>query len=353
MSAETGEAPVIGAPLTLASARALAAEALRAKAHGRDPAAERKAQRVRGVATTSLFADVLPLYLAHISKTNRSAREMSDVLNGFATVWGSKPLDAISAQNCYDLIERCRLRGMPGRKLLKPGPCESRARLAHMLLQGLFSWAVRQRKLDRSPMHGLEPPGAAQARDRVLDDAEIRVFWNAAASLSPWHCGALRLLLITGQRRQEIAELRWDEIVDGCIVLSPARTKNKRRHSLPLSGFAQEIIASLPRVDGCAFVFSAGRVPIAGWTEIKAKLDAAMRAQGWNGPAFRLHDLRRTCATGLARQGTPIHVTEKILNHASGTLSGVAAIYNRYDYRVEMREALEQWAGTLRVLIDG
>jgi integrase len=158
-------------------------------------------------------------------------------------------------------------------------------------------------------------------------------------------------LLLTGQRLREISELRWDEIVDGSLVLPPARTKNKRPHRLPLSGFAREIVSSLPRVEGCPYVFSMGRVPINGWAVTKQRLDAAMRAQGWNGPAFRIHDLRRTAATGLARQGVPIHVTEKILNHASGSLSGVAAIYNRYDYAQEMREALERWAETVRGIV--
>jgi integrase len=351
-SGESSEAPVIGAPLTLAGARMLAATALRAKAHGRDPAAERRAAKdVSGRPET--FADVLPLYLAHIEKHNRCAKEMSDVLRGFATVWAARPLAEMDAQACHELVERCRLKGLPGRKVLKPQACESRARLAHALLQGFFSWAVRQRKLERSPIHGLEAPSTAPERDRVLDDAEMRAFWTACESLSPWHCAALRLLLLTGQRRQEISELRWDEfdVEFASIRLSPQRTKNKRAHSIPLSTFAREIINATPRVDGCPFVFSYGRVPICAWAEIKEKLDAAMRAQGWNGPAFRLHDLRRTCATGLAKQGTPIHVTEKILNHASGTLSGVAAIYNRYDYAQEMREALERWSETVRQLV--
>jgi integrase len=121
---------------------------------------------------------------------------------------------------------------------------------------------------------------------------------------------------------------------------------------VPLSSFAREVLASVPRLDGSPWVFSlSARGPINGWGKAKRRLDAAMRSQGWNGPDFKLHDCRRTCATGLAKQGTPIHVTEKILNHASGALSGVAAIYNRYDYAQEMREALERWAETVRGIV--
>jgi integrase len=352
-SPESNGEPVLGGPLSLAAARRLASEAARQRAAGGDPAAAKQAAKQNPVSKTVSFAQVLPDYLAHLTKHNRSAKEMSDVLGGFAspTVWGSKPLDAITSQDCHELIERCRCKGLPGRKVLKPVPCESRARFAYSLLQGFFSWAVRQRKLERSPMYGLEAPSAAPERDRVLDDAEMRTFWKACESLSPWHCAALRLLLLTGQRLREISELRFAEIVDGLLVLSCERTKNKRPHRLPLSSLAQEIVASLPRVNGCPLVFSFGRVPVDGWAKIKRRLDAAMAAQGWNGLPFVIHDLRRTAATGLARQGTPIHVTEKILNHASGSLSGVAAIYNRYDYAQEMREALERWAETVRQLV--
>jgi integrase len=357
LGAETSEAPVIGAPLTLASARTLACEAMRAKAHGRDPAAERQAAKASVSEKSETFTDTLPVYFAHIEKHNRSAKEMAATLRGFATVWRDKPLAEIDAQACHELVERCR-HGMPGQKVMKPGPKDSRACLAYTLLGGLFSWALRTRRIERSPMHGLERPQAATARDRVLDDAEIRTFWKACESLSPWHCAVLRLLLLTGARLREISELRSEEIGVRRFELGPQRTKNKRPHTIYLSSLAQEVMRDLlcgehqaPEGDA-DWVFSImGRAPIGGWTEVKAKLDAEMRAQGWNGPAFRIHDLRRTAATGLARQGTPIHVTEKILNHASGTLTGVAAVYNRYDYQAECREALERWSETVRGIV--
>jgi integrase len=205
---EHAGAPVIGAPLSLAGARELAASALRAKAHGRDLAAERQAAKEVSLRKET-FADVLPGYLAHLQKQHRSAREMSTVLRGFATLWADKPIDAISAQHCFDMVEHCRRESMPGRRAFKPGPSESRARLAFALLQGFFSWAVKQRKIEQSPMHGVEAPAAPTARERVLEDDEIRAFWVAAASLSPWHCACLRLLLLTGQRLREISELRF------------------------------------------------------------------------------------------------------------------------------------------------
>jgi integrase len=329
----------------------LAATALRAKAHGRDPAAERRAAKASQECSTS-FADVLPAYLAHIKSHNRCAAEMQPPLHGFANLWAGRPLASISAQDCYDMVERCRAKGMPGRNSRKAGPSNSRARLGFALLQGFFSWAVRQRKLERSPLHGLEAPRAATARDRVLDDPEILVFWNACATLSPWYCGALQLLLLTGQRLREISELRFDEIVDSAILLGPQRTKNKRRHVIPLSTLAQEVLARVPRVEGSPFVFSSsGRVPIDGWSMVKRKLDAAMRAQGWNGPAFRIHDLRRTAASTLARLGVPLHVTEKILNHTSGSFAGIAGVYQRYSFQPEMAEALEKLAAFVRQLI--
>jgi integrase len=183
----------------------------------------------------------------------------------------------------------------------------------------------------------------------VLTDSELAIFWQAAASLSPWHCAVLRLLLLTGQRLRDISELRFDEIRDdGSIHLGKARTKNKRRHVVPLSGLARSIIASTPRVETPSdFVFTCGNWggrPSSGWSRIKRQLDDEMRALGWRGECWRIHDLRRTFTTGLARPEVAPHVCERVLNHKSGTIKGVAAIYNRYSYASEMRDAVERWS---------
>jgi hypothetical protein len=148
--------------------------------------------------------------------------------------------------------------------------------LAHSLLGGLFTWCVAKRKLDRSPVAGLEPPQAATARDRVLEDGELALFWKATETLSPWHRACLRLLLLTGQRLREISDLRDDEIKGDVIALAGQRTKNKKAHVIPLSALAREVLAGVPRVEDCPFVFSMGRVPISNWHRVKLQLDAEM-----------------------------------------------------------------------------
>jgi integrase len=349
-SAEMQDAPVIGAPLTLGAARQLAAEALRHKARGHDPATLRL--QARPTASES-FGKAADAYAAHLKRHNRCWRQATESVNSIARIWASRQPSEITAHDLIDMVERCRRCGFPGRGVLRPGPSDSRARLAHSILSGLFSWAARTRRLERSPMAGLAPPRPATARERVLEDGELAIFWKACERLSPWHCAALRLLLVAGQRLREIAELRHDEIRDGTIHLAPSRTKNKRAHTVPLSPLAREIVAGVPRVEGSAWVFPSRPCdrPIGGWHLVKQKLDAEMRRLGWNGEPFVIHDLRRTAATLLARQGTPIHVTEKILNHASGTISGIAAVYNRHSYAAEMAEALERLGETIRELV--
>jgi integrase len=342
-SAEMADEPVVGAPMTLGAARQLAAALLREKERGRDPAALREKAKA---APSESFGCAAAVYTAHLRKANRSGDETARMVGAIAQLWASRPLCEISAHDCFDMVARCRDRGFPGIEVKHPEPNDSRARLAHSTLGGFFTWALRQRKTERSPMAGLARPQAATPRDRVLDDAELKLFWQAteSAQLSPWHCAALRLLLMTGQRLNEIAMLRFEEIVGDAIVLAPARTKNKRAHTVPLSRLAREVLDAVPRVDGCAHVFSAGRAPIGGWNRTKAMLDARMRELGWRGAPWRIHDLRRTCATGLARLEVRQEVTEKILNHSSGKIRGIAAVYNRFEYRDEMRAALEHWA---------
>ena len=125
------------------------------------------------------------------------------------------------------------------------------------------------------------------------------------------------------------------------------RSKNKTAHVVPLSPLAQEIIASVRTVASpSGFIFTTnGETPISAFSKAKARLD---RALGF--PPWRIHDLRRTAATGMARLGQPVHVVERALNHKSGTIKGVAAVYNRYGYEAEVRTALGAWANLLRDL---
>jgi integrase len=293
---------VVGAPLTLVAARQLAATALRTKARGQDPAREAQAQRRNGVANGHSFGKAVEDYLEACRNTRRRWRETASVLNGLAREWDGRELANIDGDMLFEQIQKAR-DGIPGRKLWRKGPSVARQRELFASLSALFTWAVGQRRLRQHP----ERPAAAADRSRVLNDAELRLFSGATATLSPWHAACLYLLLLTGLRLREASEMRWSELRDGLLVLSGERTKNGREHRLPLSTFAEEIIAGVPRVEGRPYVFSRGKVPIAGWGTIKTKLDAAMQksANLADFPPWRLHDLRRTVATASPSRARP------------------------------------------------
>jgi integrase len=138
-------------------------------------------------------------------------------------------------------------------------------------------------------------------------------------------------LILTGARRSEVAGMMWREIdFDAKLwTLPAARAKNATEYQIPLSDSAVEILRALPRIAGADLCFTlSGRVPIRGFHNIKTRIDALMPAE----PSWTLHDLRRTFASGCARLGIAVHVVEAALNHKSGSIRGIAAVYNRYDY---------------------
>jgi len=173
------------------------------------------------------------------------------------------------------------------------------------------------------------------SRTRVLSDDELRAIWQAAETMGTFGT-IVRLLILTGQRKMEIGSLRWSWIAKDAITLPGDVTKNGREHTFPLCPLAT---SHLP-MRGSGFLFRAtdSEDIYNGYTYHLRQLQKTSETSGWT-----LHDLRRTVATNLASLGTPIHVTEKILNHVSGSISGVAAIYNRHAYFDEMREALTMW----------
>ena len=180
----------------------------------------------------------------------------------------------------------------------------------------------------------------AQSRDRVLSDHELAQVWRNLP------VGDFRdivhLLILTGQRREEIGALQWSEInlTDGVITLPPARVKNGRSHQVPLSGPALAILAAR-QSEGPAVFGRDGRDRYTNWSNTKAALDRKL------GPSFQdwhLHDLRRTCATGMARLGINIPTIEKLLNHVSGSFAGIVSVYQRHDFANEKRDALDLWA---------
>jgi len=217
---------------------------------------------------------------------------------------------------------------------------------AFVAIRTLMNWCHRHGLIEASPV----PPVRLRAntRARVLNDDELAGVWRRADDYGFPYGRIVQLLILTGQRRGEIASLRrsW---IDGDTITFPAGfTKNKRQHSIPIGEQAAELIGALPDL-GTGFFFPARgspERPFNGWSKAKRSFDKAIDATD-----YTLHDLRRTFTTKLAALGTPIHVTERILNHVSGTVSGVAAVYNRHSYMDEMRDAIGRYEADLVKLI--
>ena len=239
-------------------------------------------------------------------------------------------------------------------------------KLVHSVLRKLFNWAVDRGDLDRSPIEKMKAPKTPPARKRVLSPEEVVALWHACADLGDLWRPFIRLLICTLQRREEVAALDWSELdLDTAMWQLPLeRAKNEHPHRVPLNALALvELRALGPKKRGLVFT-TTGDTPVSGFSKAKKKLDELMleklreRAEkrGENPEdvemvPWRLHDLRRTGATNLQALGVPVEVTEALLNHISGTTSGIAGVYNLYKYEDEKRRALAAWSDQLSRLV--
>jgi integrase len=217
------------------------------------------------------------------------------------------------------------------------------------VLSKWFAWMVARDVLETSPAAGVERPHKEEARSRILGDHELRALWLACDGDNVF--GAFfKVLVLTGQRRGEVAGMRWNEIDEERRLWSlPAnRAKNGHAHRIPLSTQAWALLENLPRIGEYVFSYDGGARPIAGFSKPKRALAARAKVSG-----FRLHDVRRSTASGLQRLGVAVPVVEAALNHVSGTFRGVTGTYLRHDYADEIRIALQKWADHVERLIGG
>jgi integrase len=352
---------VMGAPLTLAAARRLAAEVNLRRASGEDVAAERlrqKAERQASEANT-FPAAARDFITNHSMNRVRGWREQARLLGlnssleeipgGLCQLWRDRPISAIDGNDIHRVVDDTRRHGAPGLERRSDGLTESRARSMFRTLSKFFGWLVQQRRLTVNPCAGVHRPETPRARERVLSDAELVKFWQSTEELGPPFGQVLRLLLLTGQRLNEIAGLQWEEVSDTALHLLGSRTKNHRDHTVPLSLPAREVLASVQRVPGSPLVFTTtGSTPISGWSRTKQRLDALMG----DVPPWRIHDLRRTAITGMARSGADLPAIERAVNHISGGFGGVTGIYQRHKYADEVRAALDEWAALLLSIVS-
>lgn len=237
------------------------------------------------------------------------------------------------------------------------------------VLRRLFSWAVEHEDIERSPIEGMKPPPLPKARDRVLMDWELALVWRATGSMGYPFGPMVRLLLLTGARREEIAALDWSELNRDARMwsLPAARSKNDKPLEAPLSSMAVAELNELAMRSGKdggwpsrGLVFSTtGHSAVSGYSRAKRRLDGLIAALARENDSlnamdpWRLHDLRRTLATGLQRLGVRLEVTEAVLNHVSGSKSGIVGVYQRHEWKEEKAAALEAWAGHIEKLLTG
>ena len=313
--------------VTLHQARTAALRIFAARTEGRDPAAEKQQARRRLV--VDRVEDLVEHFITeHLSKI-RSAREISRLLRReVIPSWGAHSVHDIGKRQVIELVTEVAARGTPSaaNKLLK-------------MIKAFFGWCVGRAILDVSPANGLTAPAREKARDRVLGDDELARVLLAARRIGYPYGGIVELLALTGQRREEVAQLTWDEVdIAHCTWELPAsRTKNGKSHIVHLSKVAIAVLNRTPTVGNFVFAFS-GAKPFQSFSAAKRELDKLSEVSDW-----RLHDLRRTCVSGMARLGVAPHVADKVLNHQAGTISGVAAVYQRHEFLAERKDALERW----------
>jgi integrase len=329
--------------IDLRTARELAAKALRAVAEGRDPGREKQEARS---ARVDSFDSVLAEFLErHVRRANRprTAHENERMLRQHVLpYWRGRLIRDITRRDILDILDRIIDSGAP-----------IAANRVLAIVRKMFAWCVSRDILTISPCAGVKPPAIEKARDRVLSDDELRLIWQAAERVGHPYGPLVKMLTLTGQRRDEVARMTWDEvdIENRLWRLPPERMKTGQPHDVPLSNAAIAVLKDMRHIDDSRFVFTLnGTSPSAGFSTKKYQLDALLPADM---SPWRLHDLRRTAASSMARIGINLPVIEKVLGHRSGTFKGVLAVYQRHDFADEKRAALEAWGNFVAVLVEG
>ena len=317
-----GPYPVFG----LKDARDAAVKVLRAVSEGRDPAQQRSGS------IEDITAHFLEQHCKDYRPRSRQEAERLFRVN-ILPRWKGRKVEEVTRADVRSLLAN-----------LTSTPVV--ANRVHGVLNILFRWAVEHDLIAHSPVAGVRAPNKETARDRVLTDAELRAVWRAAEKEGYPFGTIVQLLILTGQRRGEVAGMAFSELYlkSGLWILPRERVKNGRRHEVPLPRQAIEILKAAPQI-GDQYVFTInGTGPFGGFSKARARLDVDI-------PSWTLHDLRRTAASGMAKLGVSLVVIEKVLNHVSGSLGGIVGVYQRHEYADEKRDALQRWADHVERLV--
>jgi integrase len=325
--------------LTPDKAREVAAE-LHAKVRlGGDPAAEKAVNKARAA---NSFGQLARRYL-EFQQSNLRPRSLAEVtrhLASYAKAFHGLPVGSIDRRTIADRLS-----------VIAKESGAVTANRVRASLSAMFGWGMREGLAISNPVIDTNKR-EEKSRDRVLAHAELRAIWLALEDDD--YGSIIKLLMLTGQRANEIAGLRWSEVQDDLIVLPPERVKNGRTHLVPLTPAARAILDALPRRSR-DLIFGRGDGPFSGWSKSKERLDARIgdSDEGRAVSHWVPHDLRRTVATRMAEDLKVVpHVIEAVLNHASGHKGGVAGIYNRATYLAEKKQALALWVEHLLAIVE-
>jgi integrase len=338
--------------LDLKGARDAARRALALADNGDDPAVAKASELIERREQRALtVAKVVEEYIEKRVKPRiRREREMAAHLDRrLVRPWGDRPISEITKRDAVELLDSIAFgEGLPGAaaNTLKNG-------------RAVWNWARKRDLVEFNPFEGADNPHQPEAQERVLDAFEIAAVWKAAERTGYPFGAFVQLLLLTGQRRTNIAAMEWSwlDLEAGTITIPAHSFKGKRTHLAPLSSRAGELLAGLHRFRGGDYVLTTrhGRRPISGFSKMKTRLDSeVLRVLRENDPKaqplapWKLHDLRRTVATGLQELGYDPTLIDRVLGHAYG---GLRAVYQKHDYAQKKTEALEAWGDYLRRVV--
>jgi integrase len=384
---ELKDTPQIGQPLGVAAARALAADVHRRRMAGEDVAAEHRARKIRrrteaaekvtlafGTCAVEFVRDYRTKWhsrprrwfeYAHIlglhwpRDCDPTKVEPEVIRGGLAERWADKPVTEIDEADIITTVEAARKHGIPGLERHNDSISENRGRNVYAVLSIFFRWLQARRRVLRNVCRDIHHAGPPPSRARVLSNDEIRWLWRACDAESLYE-PLVKLLILKGQRLNEIAGMRRSELNDENKTLwtiPAARTKNHREHLVPLAPLARELLGNI-ETSGDPIFSTTGTTPVSGWNRLKRRLDRAMLqlARQERGiseiPHWQFHDLRRTFVTGCGELGIRPDVIELAVNHQSGLRGGVAGTYNKSQLLPERKEAFERWAAHVIGIVD-
>jgi len=285
------------------------------------------------------LGEVIPDYIEkHAKVHNRDWKRKEALLAKFTALHGKRVGEIKRA----DVVKACDV-------ISKTAPVSANRALAH--LKHLMSWCVESGIIDASPISGMKPRAKEKPRERVLTDNELAALWAVCGDEGYPFGDCMKLLMLSGQRRAEVAEMRWSELdlEKRLWTLPSSRAKNGKQHTVPITDAMLEVLRKTPRFFNSDYVFTTtGKSPVSGFGRVKDRINKAL-PEGTE--PWIIHDLRRTMSTNMAMLGVPQPVTEALLNHKTGVVSGVAAIYNVYSYADEKREALGVWSQHVMKLV--